>query len=273
MPVNTTAQGNISISSINTENTSTTSNSLKTLSETAIEGLSTLNEAPYAMSEFSGYQHFNWGTPGITGSNQSKIFDMFQEKRNGNDTCVVCSFNIAHNASTKVFSINVVGTDDGGGFSPNFTGPLITLGYSGVITSLDARFVHTGENISVFGSGSGTDAGKVFELFSSTGSISNSDISNNNVTGSSVTASNNISSGASGTYQALRTGTGASAVALACMTDDASALNQSSDARITYTGSDSIVVQLRANGAATVNLFTRTGSFEMHASSSEEDTT
>ena len=57
------------------------------------------------------------------------------------------------------------------------------------------------------------------------------------------------------------------------MTDDAQALNDASDARISYTGSDSIVVQLRANGAATVNLYTRTGSFEMHASSSEEDTT
>jgi len=48
---------NISISAINTENTDTTSNSLKTLSETAIEGLSTLNEAPYAMSEFANYSH------------------------------------------------------------------------------------------------------------------------------------------------------------------------------------------------------------------------
>ena len=54
MPIGTT---NISISAINTENTSTTSNSLKTLSETAIEGLSTLNEAPYAMSEFQNYVH------------------------------------------------------------------------------------------------------------------------------------------------------------------------------------------------------------------------
>jgi len=59
MAVNTTAQGNISISSINAENTATTSNSLKDLSITAIEegNISTLNEAPYAMSEFSGYVH------------------------------------------------------------------------------------------------------------------------------------------------------------------------------------------------------------------------
>ena len=64
-------QTNVKISDINTENTSTTSNSLKTLSETAVEGLSTLNEAPYAMSEFRGYTHgpldhnvtITWSTP------------------------------------------------------------------------------------------------------------------------------------------------------------------------------------------------------------------
>ena len=59
MAVNTTAQGNISISAINAENTATTSNSLSTLSTTAVEAgnVSTLNEAPYHMSEFSGYTH------------------------------------------------------------------------------------------------------------------------------------------------------------------------------------------------------------------------
>ena len=57
MPVNTTGQGNISISAINTENSSTTSNSLKTLSDTATAGTDPADGAPYAMSEFSGYTH------------------------------------------------------------------------------------------------------------------------------------------------------------------------------------------------------------------------
>jgi len=64
-------QTNVKISDINTENTSTTSNSLKTLSETAVEGLSTLNESPYGMGEFRGYTHgpldhsvtIAWDTP------------------------------------------------------------------------------------------------------------------------------------------------------------------------------------------------------------------
>lgn len=47
----------ISLLAINAENTATTSNSLAALSTTAVEGLSTLNEAPYAMSEFNGYTH------------------------------------------------------------------------------------------------------------------------------------------------------------------------------------------------------------------------
>jgi len=58
------SSGAIKISEINTENAATTSNSLKTLSETAIEGLSTLNESPFAMSEFYGYTHVTDAFPG-----------------------------------------------------------------------------------------------------------------------------------------------------------------------------------------------------------------
>ncbi len=47
----------ISLNAINTEVASVDSGSLVTLSQNAIEGLSTLNEAPYAMSEFNNYTH------------------------------------------------------------------------------------------------------------------------------------------------------------------------------------------------------------------------
>jgi hypothetical protein len=46
-----------SLLNISAENAATTSKSLIALSTTAVEGLSTLNEAPYAMSEFNGYNH------------------------------------------------------------------------------------------------------------------------------------------------------------------------------------------------------------------------
>ena len=47
----------ISISAINTENTSTTSNSLKILSDTARTGTDPADGAPYGMGEFSEYSH------------------------------------------------------------------------------------------------------------------------------------------------------------------------------------------------------------------------
>ena len=47
----------ISISQINTENTSTTSNSLKTLSDTATAGSDPADGAPYGIGEFSLYAH------------------------------------------------------------------------------------------------------------------------------------------------------------------------------------------------------------------------
>ena len=64
------SSGNISIKSaagsgrsIDAENTAVSSGSLVSLSQNAIEGLSTLNEAPYAMSEFYSYSHL-WETTG-----------------------------------------------------------------------------------------------------------------------------------------------------------------------------------------------------------------
>lgn len=47
----------ISLVAINAEVDSVNSNSLTTLSQNAVEGLSTLNESPYAMSEFNNYSH------------------------------------------------------------------------------------------------------------------------------------------------------------------------------------------------------------------------
>jgi hypothetical protein len=49
--------GTITMSQINTENTSTASNSLKTLSDTAKSGSDPADGAPYAMSEFFSYNH------------------------------------------------------------------------------------------------------------------------------------------------------------------------------------------------------------------------
>jgi hypothetical protein len=59
MPITNKDDNPISISAINTENTSTTSNSLKTLSDTARTGTdpADLDGGPYGMGEFSEYSH------------------------------------------------------------------------------------------------------------------------------------------------------------------------------------------------------------------------
>ena len=46
-----------------------------------------------------------------------------------------------------------------------------------------------------------------------------------------------------------------------------------SQGKIVYTGTDSITLQLRANGSVSVNLFSRQGNFSMESITSLEDTT
>jgi hypothetical protein len=146
---------------------------------------------------------------------------------------------------------------------------LRSVTYSGDLTSLEARFVYSGENINVSSDASSED-GRVVEMFNNNGSLSSSNVANNAFSG--TTAANDISSGASGTWQSLRTTSGSMSVALAVMTDDTN-YQDYSYARISFSGSDSLKIQLRANGSTVVDLYTRIGSFELEAASSEEDTT
>ena len=73
---------------------------------------------------------------------------MSQEDRNDDDTCVVCSFNMTLNTSTRIIAVSIVGSDGGGGFSQAFTiSPAFQVTYTGTLSSLEARFVHSGETI------------------------------------------------------------------------------------------------------------------------------
>ena len=240
------------------------------LTDIAVAGSSPDQAAPHRMGEFSGYEQFAWGTPTVpSGSNVSKIFSMFQESRSGNDTCVVCSFKMTLNTTTKIIAISIAGTDDGGGFSPDFTGPTMSIGYSGVLSSLQARFVMSGANFTITGSGNSAN-GKVLELFSNSGHISNAHINNNSITGSVVTSNNDISGGANGTFQSLRTTSGNMSVALAATSDGGPSTNDSSRGSISFSGSDSLTIQLKANNSTSVNLFSKSGTFSMHSETSEE---
>lgn len=243
------------------------------LTDITVAGSSPDQAAPHRMGEFSGYEQFAWGSPVLpSGANITKVFNMFQESRSGNDTCVVCSFKMTHNTSTKTISYSVQGTDDGGGFSPDFTvGSGGSISYSGTLTSLQARFVMSGASFICTGSGNSAN-GKVLELFSNSGHISNADINNNTITGSVVTTNNDISGGASGIFRPLRTTQGSMSVALAATSDGGNSDNDSSIGKITFSGSDSLTIQLKANNSTTVNLYSRTGSFVMESQTTEDDT-
>jgi len=243
-----------------------------------VAGSSPDQSAPHGMGEFNGYEQFAWGTPVLpSGANVSKIFNMVQEHRGGNDTCVVCSFNMTLNTTSKTISYGVVGTDDGGGFGPDFTvGTGGSITYSGVLSSLEARFVHVGQAITASGSGNGAN-GTVRELFSNSSFLSANNIDENTIDSTpgdstSVSTHNDITGGPAGTYGALRTNSGSMAVAIACTSDDCQTDNDASFAYIRYTGTDSLTIQLRANNSTVVNLYSRAGSFSMEAETSEEDT-
>jgi hypothetical protein len=224
---------------------------------------------PYKMSEFHGYSHGSWGTNTNPTTNLTSIFNQYQENRDADDTCVVTSCNMVLNTSTKVITYSFSGTEDSGGRSGNiFTTNGGSIAFTGTINSLEARFVHVGQAITLDNSGS--DNGKIIEMFSNNGHLSAADVNNNNVTGSIISTNNDISGGPAGTFRALRTTSGNMSVAIAAMSDNVSQLNDYSRAKITYSGSDSLTIQLRMNGSTVVNLYQRTGSFEMEAESSDE---
>ena len=236
-----------------------------------VAGSSPDQSAPHGMGEFNGYIQGGWGTNTNPTTNLTSIFNQYQENRDGNDTCVVTSCNMILNTSTKVIAYSFSGTEDSGGRSGNvFTTNTGSISYSGTINSLEARFVHVGQSI-VVGNHQDQD-GKIVEMFSNNGHLSAAAVNNNGVTGSIISTNNDISAGPAGTYRPLRTTTGNMSVAIAAMSSNVGTDPQYSDATITYSGSDSLTIQLRMNGSTVVNLYQRTGTFFMKSETSEDDT-
>ena len=225
------------------------------------------SSAPYGMAEFYGYSQFSWGTPGSITTNSTYPFNGYQENRNGNDTDYVSACNMTLNTSTKSISFTFTNTDGSGGFNVNIGSTnTASISYSGTLSSLEARFVYSGESITVGSAGTAND-GRVVEMFNNAGHLSTSNVDNNGFSGTS--AANDISSGASDTYQSLRTTSGDMSIALAVMVDNTDT-NSGSGAAIAFSSSDSLKIQLRANGSQVVDLYTRTGTFSMQADSSED---
>lgn len=231
-----------------------------------IPGQPSNTATPYKISEFYGYSQFAWGTPGSITVNTNYPFNGAQEERDGGDTDYCTACNMVLNTSTKTISFTFTNTDGSGGFNINIGSTnTASITYSGTLSSLEARFVHSGQAITVDGQ-QGAQDGKVLEVFSNTSFLSTVNIRNNGTTGTEVTSFNNISSGPSGTYRPLRTTSGNMSAMLAVSSDNVSA-NEYSLARINYSGSDSLKIQLRANGSKVVDLYTRIGGFGIEAES------
>ena len=269
---NTTARTNISLKGLSVDGVNDSSGG---------DIIGTPNSAaPYAMSEFYDYVQFACGTPGSITTNTGFPFNAQQERRNGSDTAVVTSCNMVLNTSTKTISFTFTNTNDGGGLPSNATNEgstnTATITYTGTLTSLEAKFVSSGDALTV--SGTTDHAGTVRELWSNSSFLSNNNVDNNDIDttpgdSTSVSANTNLtSSGNFGTYNSLRTTSGNMAIALAVLCDQCSTDFDASNASVNWGGSDSMGVTLRANGTNEVSIYSRTGTFDMQVDSSVEDT-
>lgn len=229
--------------------------------------------APYKMSEFHGYSQvvpFSWGTPG-TVTPTTYLGNHSQEARDGDDTSVVSTveMTLTAGASSGSISFLVRITSDGGGFGGTFASSTATLTYTGALTSLEARWVHTG--LGYNHSNNLADLGEAFELFSNSAMMNNNNIANQTVSGATSSASLTGTGSFSGAYNTLRTTSGSMSAALAAASDSVSSASGYSVAQAKWT-SGSLKLQLRANGSDVVDLVSESGTFDLKAETSQEDT-
>ena len=232
---------------------------------------------PDQMTEFWGYSSFSWGTPG-TPSPTTYLGHHEQENRNGNDTDVVSTveMTLTNSGTSGSISFRVRNTDGDGGFGGTVATSYATVTYSGALTSLEARWAHTGLS---FSSGSSdATAGKVFEIFSNSSFIDQFNVANLAVTG--ATASGEITSTGTfnGGFSTLRTTSGNMSAAVAACTDNASAQNAYSHGIAEWgtsaSGGGDLTLQLRANGNTIINLVSQSyTNFTLDAKTEAQEST
>jgi len=227
--------------------------------------------APYKMSEFSGYSQavpFSWGTPGAV-SPTTYLGNQDQENRNGNDTASVSTVEMILTALASAGSISfrVRNTDDGGGYGGTVASSYASLAYTGALTSLEARWVHTG--LTYNHSGNLADTGEAYEIFWNNGMIDNDNINNQTVSGVTASSSLTGTGSFSGGFSTLRTTSGSMSAALAVASDSVGSPSGYSVAQARWL-SGSLKLQLRANGTDIVDLVSETGTFDLKAETSEE---
>jgi hypothetical protein len=226
---------------------------------------------PYAMTEFYGYSHFNWGSPGAVSPN-TYLGNHDQEDRNGDDTDVVSTveMTLTNSGTSGSISFRVRNTAGSGGFGGTDASSYATVTYSGTLSSLEARWVHTGL---VLGNDSYlASTGKVFEIFSNSSMMDTYNVGNQTVTG--ATASGEITSTGTfnGGFSTLRTTSGSMSAAVAAASDSSNSPNGYSRGRAQWL-SGSLKLQLRANGSEIVDLISNSGTIDIQAETQTQEST
>ena len=238
---------------------------------------------PHEMSEFYAYNHdatapFSWGTPGSITTNAGSIYNQFSDDdTNGGDVRVRSFVKLSHPSSGTInFQFETRRVGDSGGNTVTSTNTA-SLTYTGTLTSLEARIVFTSVDFQRVGGGqnytSDTARGEQHEIYSGTTHMTNTGGTeaaiNLPTTGQSADNNNNITR----SYRTMST-TGNSSIGLMVEAEAQGSTFDYSHAEIQGdTSSETIKIELRANGSTTVTLYERVGPFRMLADSFVDSTT
>ena len=238
-------------------------------------------QTPVIYSYRSPYIFNMWGTPGSLTTNTGSMFNQDVENLNANDVECATTLNTNHNNTLNTISFKFIMTKAGGSGTATTTTNTAQVGYTGTLSSLQARFVFSGVNIALDDDG-GAGHAVIAQAFGN-GAIDASDISGSNpLSVSGATTVNDLSSneGSNVSFSSawgtlgLTDATDFRAM-LYLATEPGNSIDASSYASLSGGSGDSIAIQLRGNGDNNdiVTLYTKTGTFSADAYSYEDDTT
>ena len=241
--------------------------------------------APDKISELMGYNHdaapaFSWGTPGSITSNAGSIYNQTSSDDEGGGDVRLRSFvKLSHPSSGTInFQFETRRVGDIGGNTVTSTNTA-SLTYTGTLTSLEARIVFTSVDFRRIGGGSSpsytSDAarGEQHEIYSGSSHMTNTGGTeaaiNLPTTGQAEDTNNNITR----SYRTMST-SASSSIGLMVEAEAGGGTFDYSTAEIQGdSSSETIKIELRANGSSTVTLYERVGPFRMLADSFVDATT
>ena len=245
------------------------------------EGINTTSGTTISIGEFRNATDtpaFSWGTPGSITTNAASIYNQFSDDDTSGGAVAVRSFvKLSHPSSGTInfqFETRRIGDSSGNTVTSTNTA---SLTYTGTLTSLEARIVFTSVDFQRIGGGSGytsdADRGEQKEIYSGTTHMTNTGGTeaaiNLPTTGQAQDSNNNITRA----YRTMST-SGNSSIGLLVEAQAGGNTFDYSQAEISGdTSSETIKIELRANGSSTVTLYERVGPFVMLADSFVDATT